>query len=64
MAGGGGTIIIPLPWVPLRARRGGVLVRTGQTEGSVDLARLAGLKPAGVILEVIKDEWTMARLAD
>ena len=49
---------------PLRARTGGVLVRTGQTEGSVDLARLAGLKPAGVICEVMKDDGTMARLPD
>ncbi|MFW5906579.1 MAG: bifunctional 3,4-dihydroxy-2-butanone-4-phosphate synthase/GTP cyclohydrolase II [Desulfobia sp.] len=49
---------------PLRARRGGVLVRTGQTEGSVDLARLAGLNPAGVICEVMKDDGTMARLPD
>ena len=49
---------------PLRARQGGVLVRTGQTEGSVDLARLAGLKPAGVICEVMKDDGTMARMPD
>ena len=49
---------------PLRARPGGVLVRTGQTEGSVDLARLAGLKPAGVICEVMKDDGTMARMPD
>ncbi|WP_025321021.1 bifunctional 3,4-dihydroxy-2-butanone-4-phosphate synthase/GTP cyclohydrolase II [Deferrisoma camini] len=46
---------------PLRARRGGVLVRTGQTEGSVDLARLAGLKPAAVICEIMNDDGTMAR---
>ncbi len=46
---------------PLRARRGGVLVRAGQTEGSVDLARLAGLRPAGVICEVMNDDGTMAR---
>lgn len=46
---------------PLRARRGGVLVRAGQTEGSVDLARLAGLTPAGVICEVMNDDGTMAR---
>src|SRR6266540_2993468 len=46
---------------PLRARKGGVLVRAGQTEGSVDLARLAGLKPAGVICEVMNDDGTMAR---
>jgi len=49
---------------PLRARQGGVLVRTGQTEGSVDLARLAGLEPAGVICEVMNDDGTMARLPD
>ncbi len=49
---------------PLRARQGGVLVRTGQTEGSVDLARMAGLKPAGVICEVMKDDGTMARMPD
>jgi 3,4-dihydroxy 2-butanone 4-phosphate synthase/GTP cyclohydrolase II len=49
---------------PLRARPGGVLVRTGQTEGSVDLARLAGLKPAGVICEIMKDDGTMARMPD
>ncbi|HOV87987.1 MAG TPA: bifunctional 3,4-dihydroxy-2-butanone-4-phosphate synthase/GTP cyclohydrolase II [Syntrophobacteraceae bacterium] len=49
---------------PLRAKKGGVLVRTGQTEGSVDLARLAGLKQAGVICEVMKDDGTMARMPD
>jgi len=49
---------------PLRARRGGVLERTGQTEGSVDLARLAGLRPAGVICEIMKDDGTMARMPD
>ena len=47
---------------PLRAREGGVLVRAGQTEGSVDLARLAGLTPAGVICEVMNDDGTMARV--
>ncbi len=46
---------------PLRAKKGGVLVRAGQTEGSVDLARLAGLKPAGVICEVMHEDGTMAR---
>jgi len=46
---------------PLRAREGGVLVRAGQTEGSVDLARLAGLTPAGVICEVMNEDGTMAR---
>ncbi len=49
---------------PLRAREGGVLVRTGQTEGAVDLARLAGLKPAGVICEILKDDGSMARRDD
>ncbi len=47
---------------PLRARRGGVIVRSGQTEGSVDLARLAGLQPAGVICEVMAADGTMSRL--
>jgi 3,4-dihydroxy 2-butanone 4-phosphate synthase/GTP cyclohydrolase II len=49
---------------PIRAREGGVLVRAGHTEGSVDLARLAGLKPAGVICEIMNDDGTMARLPD
>jgi 3,4-dihydroxy 2-butanone 4-phosphate synthase/GTP cyclohydrolase II len=49
---------------PLRARRGGVLVRAGQTEASVDLARLAGLRPAGVICEIMNDDGTMARVPD
>jgi 3,4-dihydroxy 2-butanone 4-phosphate synthase/GTP cyclohydrolase II len=49
---------------PLRARQGGVLVRAGQTEGSVDLARLAGLKPAGVICEIMNDDGSMARMPD
>lgn len=49
---------------PLRARKGGVLFRTGQTEGSVDLARLAGLKPAGVICEIMNDDGTMSRMSD
>ena len=47
---------------PLRARKGGVMVRTGQTEGSVDLARLAGLRPAGVICEIMDDDGSMARM--
>jgi 3,4-dihydroxy 2-butanone 4-phosphate synthase/GTP cyclohydrolase II len=47
---------------PLRARKGGVMVRTGQTEGSVDLARLAGLKPAGVICEIMDEDGSMARM--
>lgn len=49
---------------PLRARDGGVLVRPGQTEASVDLARLAGLMPAGVICEIMNDDGTMARVPD
>ncbi|MEW6328270.1 MAG: bifunctional 3,4-dihydroxy-2-butanone-4-phosphate synthase/GTP cyclohydrolase II [Thermodesulfobacteriota bacterium] len=57
-------LVMPGHIFPLRARKGGVLVRTGQTEGSVDLARLAGLKPAGVICEIMKDDGTMARLPD
>jgi len=47
---------------PLRAKKGGVMVRAGQTEGSVDLARLAGLKPAGVICEIMNEDGTMARM--
>src|SRR5277367_3047763 len=47
---------------PLRARNGGVLVRAGQTEASVDLARIAGMTPAGVICEIMNDDGTMARL--
>jgi 3,4-dihydroxy 2-butanone 4-phosphate synthase / GTP cyclohydrolase II len=57
-------IISPGHVFPLRARKGGVLVRAGQTEGSVDLARLAGLTPAGVICEVLNEDGTMARLPD
>jgi 3,4-dihydroxy 2-butanone 4-phosphate synthase / GTP cyclohydrolase II len=49
---------------PLRARKGGVLVRAGQTEASVDLARLAGLNPSGVICEVMRDDGAMARIPD
>lgn len=49
---------------PLRARKGGVLVRAGQTEGSVDLCRLAGLKPAAVICEIMRDDGNMARMPD
>ncbi len=49
---------------PLRARKGGVLVRAGQTEASVDLARLAGMIPAGVICEIMRDDGTMARVPD
>ena len=61
---GPGDVASPGHVVPLRARRGGVLVRTGQTEGAVDLARLAGLKPAGVICEIMNEDGTMARLPD
>ena len=57
-------LVTPGHVFPLQAKRGGVLVRAGQTEGSVDLARLAGLNPAGVICEVMKDDGTMARLPD
>jgi 3,4-dihydroxy 2-butanone 4-phosphate synthase/GTP cyclohydrolase II len=49
---------------PLRARKGGVLVRAGQTEACVDLARLAGLVPAGIICEIMRDDGTMARVPD
>ncbi|MCG3171995.1 MAG: Riboflavin biosynthesis protein RibBA [Myxococcota bacterium] len=49
---------------PLRARKGGVLVRSGQTEGSVDLARLAGMFPAGVICEIMNDQGEMARMPE
>jgi len=49
---------------PLRARKGGVLVRAGQTEASFDLAKIAGLNPSGVICEVMKDDGTMARMPD
>ena len=54
-------VVSPGHVFPLRARKGGVLRRTGQTEGSVDLARLAGLEPAGVICEVMNEDGTMAR---
>ncbi len=57
-------IVTPGHVFPLRAQPGGVLARTGQTEGSVDLARLAGLEPAGVICEIMKDDGTMARMPD
>ena len=57
-------VVSPGHVFPLRARGGGVLVRAGQTEGSVDLARLAGFTPAGVICEVMNDDGTMARLPD
>jgi 3,4-dihydroxy 2-butanone 4-phosphate synthase/GTP cyclohydrolase II len=57
-------VVTPGHIFPLRARDGGVLVRTGQTEGSVDLAQLAGLTPAGVICEIMNDDGTMARMPD
>ncbi len=57
-------IVSPGHVFPILARKGGVLVRTGQTEGSVDLARLAGLKPSGVICEIMKDDGSMARMPD
>jgi 3,4-dihydroxy 2-butanone 4-phosphate synthase/GTP cyclohydrolase II len=57
-------IVSPGHVFPLRARKGGVLVRTGQTEGSVDLARLAGLKPAGVICEIMREDGEMARRSE
>ncbi|HEV3193547.1 MAG TPA: 3,4-dihydroxy-2-butanone-4-phosphate synthase, partial [Polyangiaceae bacterium] len=57
-------IVSPGHVFPLKARKGGVLVRTGQTEGSVDLARLADLTPAGVICEIMKADGTMARMPD
>ena len=59
-----GDLVRPGHVFPLRARKGGVLVRTGQTEGSVDLARLAGLRPAGVICEIMRDDGSMARMPD
>ena len=49
---------------PLRGKNGGVLTRTGQTEGSIDIARIGGLKPYGVICEIMKDDGTMARMPD
>jgi 3,4-dihydroxy 2-butanone 4-phosphate synthase/GTP cyclohydrolase II len=49
---------------PLRAKKGGVLVRTGQTEGSVDLARISGMKPAAVICEIMNEDGTMARMPE
>ena len=57
-----GDLVRPGHIFPLRARKGGVMVRAGQTEGSVDLARLAGLKPAGVICEIMDEDGTMARM--
>lgn len=57
-------LVVPGHVFPLQARPGGVLVRAGQTEGSVDLARLAGLNPAGVICEIIREDGSMARMPD
>lgn len=57
-------IVVPGHIFPLRAKAGGVLVRTGQTEGSVDLARLAGLKPYGVICEIMNTDGSMSRMPD
>lgn len=57
-------IVSPGHMFPLRAQKGGVLVRAGQTEGGVDLARLAGLRPAAVICEIIRDDGKMARMPD
>ncbi len=63
-ASGPDDLVSPGHIFPLRARPGGVLQRTGQTEGSVDLARLAGSSPAGVICEIMNDDGTMARMPD
>lgn len=57
-------LVVPGHVFPLKARKGGVLIRAGHTEGSVDLARLAGLKPAAVICEILKSDGTMARSGD
>ena len=57
-------LVMPGHIFPLRAKDGGVLVRAGQTEGSVDIARMAGLKPAGVICEIMNDDGTMARVPE
>ena len=59
-----GDFVKPGHVFPLRAREGGVLVRAGQTEASVDLCRLAGLEPAGVICEIMNDDGTMARMPE
>src|SRR4249920_3444290 len=61
---GPGDLVQPGHVFPLRAREGGVLRRAGQTEAAVDLARLAGLNPAGVVCEVMNDDGTMARVPD
>jgi 3,4-dihydroxy 2-butanone 4-phosphate synthase/GTP cyclohydrolase II len=59
-----GDLVRPGHTFPLRAKKGGVLVRAGQTEASVDLARMAGLLPAGVICEIMNDDGTMSRVPD
>src|SRR5438270_3513326 len=61
---GPGDLVRPGHTFPLRARKGGVLVRAGQTEAAVDLARLAGMVPAGIICEIMKDDGSMARVPD
>lgn len=60
----GSDVVTPGHIFPLRANPGGVLIRAGQTEGSVDLAKLAGLTPAGVICEIMNDDGTMSRMPD
>lgn len=59
-----GDLVKPGHIFPLRAKKGGVLVRAGQTEASLDLAKIAGLNPSGVICEIMKDDGTMARMPD
>src|SRR5213078_2040089 len=61
---GGADLVQPGHVFPLRARSGGVLQRAGQTEAAIDLARLAGLDPSGVVCEVMNDDGTMARVPD
>jgi 3,4-dihydroxy 2-butanone 4-phosphate synthase/GTP cyclohydrolase II len=61
---GSAEFVTPGHIFPLRGREGGVLVRTGQTEGSIDLCRLAGLAPVGVICEILNEDGTMARMPD
>ncbi len=63
-ARGASELVTPGHMFPLKARRGGVLIRAGHTEASTDLCRLAGLEPAGVICEIVNDDGTMARTAD
>jgi 3,4-dihydroxy 2-butanone 4-phosphate synthase/GTP cyclohydrolase II len=61
---GAGDLVTPGHVFPLKARRGGVLVRSGHTEAAIDLARLAGREPAGVICEIMREDGEMARLPD